>query len=128
MAEEINYKELYMSKRLKTGAIVSLIGLVCLVCFLYYFYVYKPKLLFTLPATKCPEIVFHSYYTWGAQVNYLCRKQGFSSGPFFATYEVKAVKFRLSSGEYQLDFKEGEKGMVYFYEYHERNKKFVEQP
>lgn len=127
-----------MNKKLRISVIgMSLLGIICLLPFFVYYQRLKPKPLFSLRAEDCEQLTFGApeipwqYIAWGYPVDELCRKHGFTEGPFFATFEMKVVRFRVDRfmGHHgDIECVSGDKGTVYFYQYHKRYDQIVRKP
>ncbi len=134
----LNHRKMIMNKKLTIGVIaMSLLGVMCLLLLFNRHQRLKPKLLFSLRSEECGQLTFGApevpwqYICWTHPVNSLCRKHGFTEGPFFATFEKKVVRFRLDRfmGHHgDIECVPGEKGTVYFYQYHKRYEPIVQEP
>ena len=116
---------------------ISVLGIICFTVLIWNHQRLTPKLLFSLRSEECGQLMFGApeipwqYICWGYPVGGLCRKHGFTEGPFFATFEKKVVRFRLDRfmGHHgDIECVPGEKGTVYFYQYHERYEPIVQEP
>lgn len=110
------------------GIIVLMVGVICMNWIFYHFCSRKPQLLFTLPADECTKLFFTVNYTWGSDVRQICKEHGYNLEYTFATLEKKAICFIHGSGGYYLKYDNGEEGIVYFYKYNKRFRRFIEEP